>query len=142
MKKVFAIGCGAAIVLAVVAVGGGWWWLQAHKDELMEKGSSAMHEGDEYGKGKDGNACVDEAVRRLSTTKGILNEATNKVFLESCLRTVTIPAGFCDGIPPRDEIMKSATWALSFCQTRSSTAELHQQCTRLVGAIQERCLAK
>jgi hypothetical protein len=136
--KVAIAVVGGLVLLAGGTCGGIALWLNAHGDELQAKGKVVMQEGASFGKGKPARACVDEGLRRLPNLDGIMAEATNKVFVESCLKTATIDAAFCAGVPPRDEIMQSATWAVSTCASYGKPGD--QSCSRLVGAIQERCL--
>jgi hypothetical protein len=141
-----ALSTGAKVAIAVVGglllVGGGTCagvalWLNSNADDLQAKGKVVMQEGAAFGKGKPARACVDEGLRRLPNLDGIVAEATNKVFVESCLKTATLDAAFCAGVPPRDEIMQSATWAVSMCESLGKPGD--QSCSRLVGAIQQRC---
>ncbi len=132
------IAAGALGVL-LATCGGAAAWLYANSDRLAEQGKATMREGAHFGGGKDAPACVDEALRRLyASDLGIIGEATNKVFLEACLDVAKRPPGFCDGAPPRGEILKSADWLLERCQAAGHPND--QPCTRLLGAIQERCL--
>lgn len=134
------IALGAVVTLLVAAAatcGGAYLWLQSNSERLREEGKAVMREGGGFGIGKDAPACVSEAVRRLPTVEGILAEATNKVFLESCLKTARVDAAFCQDVPARDQIMQSATWALMRCGALGKPSD--PACSRLVGAIQERC---
>ncbi len=137
--KVVAIGCGAAVVVAAALVAGGVFWVRAHQGELVEAGKGAFKEGAHFGEGRDAAACVAEAERRLPSLGGALDEATNKVFLEGCLKTATLPAGFCDGIPARNDILASVHWAGTRCTGVPAASQA--RCTRLIGAVQERCQA-
>ena len=128
-----------ACALVVATCGGAAAWLFANSDRLTEQGKAAMHDGARFGGGQQAPTCVEEALRRLEQADlGILGEATNKVFLEACLDVPKLPPGFCEGVPPRDQIIKSATWAMSRCAQAGRANS--QPCTRLVGAIQEKCL--
>lgn len=133
-----ALGLGV-VLLGLALIGGVAAWLYGNSDRLAEEGKAAMHDGAHFGGGKEAPACVDEALRRLKEQDlGIIGEATNKVFLEACLDVTKRPAGFCDGVPPRDEILKSASWLLSRCEAAGRAND--QPCTRLLGAVQESCL--
>ncbi|MBI1944162.1 MAG: hypothetical protein HYS27_00630 [Deltaproteobacteria bacterium] len=136
-----ALFVGLGLVLLVVATCGGVYaCFQMNADRLAEEGKAAMRDGAHFGGGQQAPACVDEALRRLDQGDlGIVGEATNKVFLEACLGVAARPAGFCDGIPPRDQLIASATWAVARCGQLGHPGS--QPCSRLVGAIQERCLA-
>lgn len=130
-----------ACALLFATCGGVAAWLYLNADRLSEQGKAAMRDGAHFGGGKQAPACVEEALRRLDQRElGILGEATNKVFLEACLDVAVLPPGFCDGVAPRDQIIASASWALRRCEEAGRAN--HQPCTRLVGAIQERCLER
>lgn len=127
------------VLVVLGTCGGVYAWFQANAERLAAEGKASMREGAHFGGGKEAPACVEEALRRLDQGDlGIVGEAKNKTFLEACLGVATRPAGFCDGIPPRDQIIASATWALDRCAALGRPQS--QPCTRLVGAIQERCL--
>lgn len=136
--KILAALAGVSVLLVVAAVGAGFLWLQNNADTLAEQGKAAMRDGYDFGRGKQATACLDEALARLSDTSGLIAEATNKVWLASCFKSADIPPGFCDDVPPRSEIVQSATWAVGRCE---KAGRKDQPCTRLVGAVQERCLA-
>lgn len=133
---------GAGLLLLVLGTCGGVYaWFQMNADRLAEQGKAAMRDGAHFGGGQQAPVCVAEALRRLTQGElGIVGEATNKVFLESCLDVAKRPTGFCDGVPPRDQIIASASWALARCEALGQGGS--QPCTRLVGAIQENCLER
>lgn len=142
-----ALSSGAKVAIAIVGglflLAGGTCagvavWLQANSEELKEKGKAVMREGASFGRGKPAQACIDEGVRRLPNLDGVVAEATNKVFVESCLKVAVLDTAFCANVPPRGEIMQSAMWALGVCANLGKAGD--QPCTRLVGAIQERCM--
>ncbi len=137
-----ALFVGLGLVLLVVGTCGGVYaWFQLNADRLAEQGKAAMHDGAHFGGGQEAPVCVTEALLRVTQGDlGIVGEATNKVFLESCLDVAKRPAGFCDGVPPRDQVIASATWALARCEALGHGGS--QPCTRLVGAIQESCLER
>ena len=130
---------GAVLVAGFATCGGFYLWLQSNSERLQEEGKVIMKEGGRFGMGKEAPACLFEAVRRLASLDGIVAEASNKVFLESCLKTAKLSAPFCDDVPPRHEIIQSAAWALARCNALGK-GEM-KSCARLVGAVQERCLA-
>ena len=134
--KIVGIVVAVIVVLGGVTCGGAYLWFRQNSERLATEGKAAMDEGKNFGTGKSAQVCVDEALRRLTGDLGIIGEAQNKVFFESCLKVATLPEGFCKDIPPRSEIMRTATWAVARC---ASLSRSDQPCTRLVGAIQERC---
>jgi hypothetical protein len=127
----------ALLLLALVGAGAlGWFWLQNNSARLREEGKAAMQDGAHFGSGKSTRECVDEALRRLTPELGIIDEAKNKTFLTACLKVADLDRSLCNGVPPRKEIIETANWAVSFC---NSHGRPDQACTRLVGALQERC---
>jgi hypothetical protein len=125
------------IALAVLAVFLGIRWFRSHEGELREQGRAVVAEGQDFGRGKDAEACVAESFARLKRCDGFICEAKTKVFLQHCVSTSNVPPAFCEGVPRRSEILASATWALEECARRRLAND--RPCTRLVGALQEAC---
>jgi len=138
--KVLLIVFMMGVVLVAVAIYLGVRWLREHEGELREKGRAVVTEAENFGRGKDANACVDEAFARLHRCDGFICEAKTKIFLENCIRVSNVPAGFCDNVPKRSEILASAKWALEECARRGMAND--QPCTRLIGTVQEGCVQK
>lgn len=135
--KVILIILVIGIALAALAVFLGIRWFRSHEGEFREQGRAVMAEGQDFGRGKDAEACVAEAFARLKRCDGFICQAKTKVFLQQCLSTSNVPPAFCDGVPKRSEILASATWALEECARRGLAND--RPCTRLVGALQEAC---
>lgn len=135
--KVILIILFIGIVVVALAVFLGVRWLRSHEGELREQGQAVITEAEDFGRGKDGEACVTEAFARLRRCDGFICEAKTKIFLESCVKSSNVPPGFCDGIPKRSEILASATWALAECERRGLAND--RPCTRLIGGLQEVC---
>jgi len=130
---IFLIG----VVLVALAIFLGYRWFRAHEGELREQGQAVVAEAENFGRGKDANACVDESFVRLRRCDGFICEAKTKIFLENCVRTSTVPPGFCDNIPKSSEVLATVTWALNECSRRGM--ENDKPCTRLVRGLQEIC---
>lgn len=130
---------GVAVLLILALLIGGFLYLQANRERLAADGSTLLREGAHFGSGRDAQACLDEALRRLEAASDILDEARNKAWLAACLKTAAVSTGFCGDIPPRQEIWASATWAAQRCEKAGRKGQ--QPCARLIGAVQERCLA-
>jgi hypothetical protein len=135
--KIVLIVVAVIVVGIAAAIGGGYWWVQKNAPRLQEEGKAAMKEGAHFGSGKPITACLDEALRRLTPETGIMDEAKNKQFFSACMKVADMTPDFCVGVPPRGEIMQTATWAVAKC---NELGRNDKECTRLVGAIQERCL--
>lgn len=130
-----------ALLLVLGAVcGGGYLWLQSNSERLKDEAKDAMRDGAHHGSGQPATVCVQEAVRRLDAIDGVIAEARNKVFLEACLKVATLPERFCDGVPPRGELLATVGWASDLCTSLGRPGD--QQCGRLVGAVQQRCVGR
>jgi hypothetical protein len=127
---------GALLVLAALLVGALVLW-RVKAPELRARGKAAVHEGIAFAKGRDAEACLAEATRRL---EGIswLGEAENKSFLASCLRTARPDAALCADLPPRSDAHASARWARALCNARH--VKETEPCVRLIGALQRACI--
>lgn len=134
------LGVGLTLLLAGVGTcSAGVIWLQTNREALTETAKTAIRDGARFGDGTDAAGCLATALQQLDGADGLVAESANKVWLEACLRSATVPAAFCSDIPPRNEIMASATWAIALCDQQGRAGS--QTCARLVGAVQERCLA-
>lgn len=112
-------------------------WVKSRGAALKEQGKAVIAEGKAFGQGKDGEACVAEALNRLKTAPGFIGEAKVKVFLQHCLSTATVAPETCEGVPSPTEIMDTARWTLDECAKRGLAN--NQRCTRLIGALQVHC---
>lgn len=112
-------------------------WMKSQGARLQEQGKVAIAEAEAFGKGKDGEACVAEALNRLKTAEGFIGEAKTKVFLQHCLQAATVPPAMCEGVPAPTELMKTAQWTLDECARRGFPN--NQRCARLIGALQVHC---
>lgn len=132
------LGILAVLVLTCGMVfAGGAYWLNSNKDRLKELGERAMAEGRALGETSDAEGCIGKALERLDAKSGLMDQVEDKIFLKACLDAAKKPAGFCDGVPKKGDIMKSATWAVDECSRRNHAG--NQDCGRLVQAIQEAC---
>lgn len=134
------------IVLIIVAIGllsltaigfGGYWWLNSNKARFEEIGKRAKADAAQFAATHDGAQCLQEALRRLNGTDGIMAQAEVKVFLSTCMDEARESPGMCDGVPPSGEIMRTATWAVARCTQLGRSGD--QPCSQLVTAIQKHC---
>lgn len=135
--KIVLVLLGVVVLLCGLSSLGAYWWFDTNKDKLKGVGERAKKEGAAFAYQRDAEACVDEALRRLAERSGIVDQAEHKLFLKACLEKADRPAAFCDGVPPRTEIMLSATWAIDRCAQKGRTE--NQDCSRLMQAVQEAC---
>ncbi|MDP1824312.1 MAG: hypothetical protein Q8L48_13745 [Archangium sp.] len=136
LKVVLAL-VGVMVLLCGLSSAGAYFWFNENKDKLKGVGERAKKEGSAFAYQHDSNECVDEALRRLGERNGIVDQAEHKLFLKACLGKAARPAGFCEGVPPRSEIMLSATWAVERCVAKGRAQD--QDCARMMQAVQEAC---
>lgn len=143
MPKWLKVVLGLVAALVVLCVGGGLvfaGWLNANKDALKADGDRAKAEGDGFGRESDASACLNEGLRRLDQDRGIMKQAMNNIFVEHCLLVAERPDDFCKDVPPRGEIMTTATWAVEQCTARNHAGD--QDCGRMMQAVQKACFPK
>jgi hypothetical protein len=136
LKIVLVVGASGALFFGIV-IGGFAWWFRANRAELRERGKAAEAEGKQYGLGKSSNACIDESLARVASTRGIMQQALLGVFMRGCLEGAPRDPALCVGVPATSEMMKSATWRNETCAARGKRGD--QACFELVGTIQEVC---
>jgi hypothetical protein len=135
--KVLLVVIVVGILVSGVALFFGIRWARREFGQLRKEGPSLVADAQDFGRGKDGEACVVEALARLSRCDGFPCEVRTKVFLNSSLSTANVTEDFCKGVPKPTEIFATATWAQSECARRGLPGS--QRCTRLITGIQERC---
>jgi hypothetical protein len=135
--KILLIVLGGLLLIVVGLAGGAYWWFTSHLDKLKADGEQAMAEGTAFAAGKTRNECVTEGVARSGRCDGMMCEVKNRFFVKSCLGAAADVPGFCQGVPPKSEIMKSVQWSLSRCQ--GGGGEVDQRCSRVMSEVQEFC---
>ncbi len=132
------LGLLAALVL-VCALGAGAlaWWAHANEAEFREVNKEAMAEGKGWATQFDAAGCVEMALRQNDREGGLLKEAAQTIALQTCLQHAARPAGFCDGVPTRDALSQSVTWAMAKCVALGRPNQA--PCTRMVKKVQEVC---
>ena len=125
------------ILLAGVAVFFGIRWARREFRQIKNDGPRLVAEAKDFGRGKEGEACVVESLARLDRCDGFICEAKTKLFLSTCLTTANVSEDFCKDVPRHGEILKTATWAQAECARRGASNP--QRCSRLITGIQDRC---
>lgn len=140
--KVVLVVLAALAVVCCLGSAGVYWYLDTHKEELKGAATTAVGEGRAFGHGagNDADACVDEALRRLQTRRGLVDQATNQMFLKACLEVAPRPDGFCRDVPASGEVVAIATWAVERCAAKSAGKD--QDCARLMQVVQRACAAQ
>jgi hypothetical protein len=136
VKVVLIVVLVGFVVLAVVVVVAARW-VKSQAGTLSKESEVVMAEAEAFGKGKDGEACVAEALTRLKTSSGFIGDAKVKMFLQHCLSAATVAPETCEGVPPPMEIMDSARWIREECERRGLAN--NQRCLGLISALQVHC---
>jgi uncharacterized membrane protein YhaH (DUF805 family) len=111
----------SVLVIAGVSVAGYVWW-QLYGTGLV----GSIDEGRRFAAGKDRNACVDEAVARAKRGAGFSEAVSLQLFFEYCLKAARPVPGFCDGVPSKDEILKSTQWLAEMNRKHGIRSTFHQ----------------
>lgn len=114
-------------------------WVRTHRDEVRAGAQKIVAEGEQFGRGRSGDACVAEALERGDRCgfANVVCEAKTKVFLDRCLAVATVPDEFCANVPKVENIVGSVPWAIRECARRGHPNE--QRCTRLLQSVQAYC---
>jgi hypothetical protein len=94
-------------------------------------------ESEKFGAKTNNEGCLQEAMSRHKHDKSITGRGSTQGFLTACLQASEPSPGFCEGVPPRNEIMKSANWALKKCADAGLQDD--QGCQQIFGAVQTYC---
>lgn len=127
------------LLLGVATCGGFAWWIDANKGDLAAMGEEQRAAGEAFGVTTEQLGCIDEALGRQDDCGGFdpMCEAQNGMWLKACLDVATESPGLCEDVPPRTEIIESATWAVGTCANLGRPQD--QPCGRLLQQVQEHC---
>jgi hypothetical protein len=140
MSKTWAIVLsiiGGLFLLGIVAVAGAVYWVYHNKDRWVQSARQFANEAEEFGAKTNNAGCMEEALSRHKRDKSFTGRISTQGFLTVCLQASKPSPGFCDGVPPRNEIMKSANWALKKCA--DADLQNDQGCQQIFGAVQAYC---
>jgi hypothetical protein len=94
-------------------------------------------EGRVFGAGKTVQQCFDEGMSRLNKCDGFACQAKVRIFFENCAQVAAPSPALCEGAPPREEIMKTATWAAERCEKIGKKGD--SRCAALMAAVVPHC---
>jgi hypothetical protein len=138
--KILLIVATSGVLLLGLSIGGLMWWLSSHRGELRAQGIEAEAQARRFAQGKNSTACIHEAIARLDSAKGFVEQAVVNVFFKTCLSSAERTAELCVDVPPTSELLGSATWRVQTCAALGKPSD--NACGRLMGAIQEVCHGK
>jgi hypothetical protein len=128
---------GGLFLLAIVIVGGLVYWVAQNKDKWVQSAERVQKEARDFGAKTDNEGCLNETFSRHKGDRSIKGQIATQVFLGGCLAASQPSPGFCDGVPPKGEIMKSINWALKKCS--DSGLQNDQGCQRIYSTVQDYC---
>ena len=140
MSKTWAIVLsiiGGLFLLGIIAVAGVVYWVYQNKDRWVQSAERLVKEAKEFGAKTNNEGCLGEALSRYKRDKSIAGRISTQGFLTVCLEASEPSPGFCDGVPPRNEIVKSVNWALKKCA--GAGLQNDQGCQQILGAVQAYC---
>lgn len=112
-------------------------WLKEQGRAVAKNTENTVTEAQQFGKGKDAEACMTEALSRLKPCDGFICEAQTKLFLVNCLEAATVKPEECANVPATKELMQTVRWQRDECAKRGWPGD--QRCTRLVQGLQVYC---
>src|SRR5262245_51130372 len=128
---------GGLFLLMIIAVGGLVYWVSQNKDRWIQSAERVGKEAKEFGAKTNNEGCLKEALSRHKRDESITGRLSTNIFLGICLQESSPSPGFCDGVPPNGEIMKSANWTLKKCS--DAGLQNDQGCQQMFGAVQGYC---
>ena len=132
--KVLLASCGGFVLIVIAGGAGIFWYVHHNRARLLASGRQIQTDGVAYGRGRDANACIDEALRRGE--RGFADGIRANLFLNGCLKTATLPPDFCASVPSHEEVFRTGVWAARECQRRGHPGP---PCTNLMQQVQTRC---
>ncbi|HEY6401976.1 MAG TPA: hypothetical protein VI479_11240 [Blastocatellia bacterium] len=128
---------GGLFLLGIIVVGGFVYWVYQNKDKFVQSAEQVFKEGKEFGEKTNNEGCIKEALSRHKRDKSLTGRVSTGAFLSVCLPVSEPSPGFCDGVPPEKEVLKSINWRLQKC----SDVELQndQGCQQLFSVVQKYC---
>jgi hypothetical protein len=140
MSKTWAIVLsiiGGLFILGIIAVGGAVYWFYQNKGRLVQSAEQLVGEAKKFGVNTNNEGCLKEALARHKRDKSFTGQISTQGFLTVCLQASKPSPGFCDGVPPKNEILKSASWTLKKCA--DAGLQNDQGCQRIFSAVQTHC---
>lgn len=131
---------GGLFLLAVIAVGGIIYWVYQNKGEWIksaEQIGQVIDQAKEFGAKANNEGCLKEALSRHKGDNSFTGQIAIQGFLTACLQASAPSPGFCDGVPAKSEIMKSASWRLKKCSDAGLQGD--RGCQQIFDVVQAHC---
>ncbi|HSP34595.1 MAG TPA: hypothetical protein VLU46_09800 [Thermoanaerobaculia bacterium] len=140
VTKVLLFGCLAVVVIAIVAIVAIGWFVKSKSGAWIEQAQSVRKDGSKFGLTASESRCVDEMMTRYRREPGVMSSVKHTVWLGGCLESSAVEPEFCNGVPPHDEIMRSATWRNSRCVQAGLSRD--PTCPNLFSEVQRYCYSE
>jgi len=128
---------GGLFFLGIIAVGGVVYWVYQNKDKWVQSAEQLVKEGKEFGAKANNQGCLEEALSRYKRDKSFTGRFAIQSFLTVCLQASEPSPGFCDGVPEKGEILKSANWTQKKCSEAGMQND--QGCQQIFSPVQTYC---
>ncbi|MGH9754639.1 MAG: hypothetical protein ACREA2_17825, partial [Blastocatellia bacterium] len=128
---------GGLFLLGIIAVGGIVYWVYQNKAKWVQSAEQLMEDAKKFGVNTNNEGCLKEALSRHKRDKSITAQISTNAFLGICLQQSEASPGFCDGVPAKGEIMKSANWTLKKCS--DAGLQNDRGCQQIFGTVQAHC---
>ena len=103
-----------AVVIVIGAIAGAVYLSRGFFSDAMQM----FAEGARFGRGKEAQACVDEAVRRYDPEQTMVKQTLDSGFVVACLSGAKVSGEFCDAVPPTKMLDQAGarSWAVEQCR--------------------------
>jgi len=138
MSTTVKIIIGSLTLLLAVSIGSAWLWWQRSGSEYVRDAQLQYAEGRKQGADLDEQGCFDKAitVHRSESGQTFGGALRNSLVFRGCLESSRPAPVFCEGVPPKEEIMASSQWGAKVC---GQLGFKDPYCPQLTNGIAEYC---
>ena len=140
LAKGLLIGCGSIVVLGIVGVVAVALYVRAHGGEWMAQGEAMQAEGAKAGAALADTQCEAQALGNYAKDPGISGAISARVWMAGCFGAARATTELCTGVPPESEILRSAGWRVSRCETHGLGND--SNCANILAEVQKQCAAR
>jgi hypothetical protein len=104
----------------------------------MESFQKTVQESQSFGRERQDQACLDEAIRRAAAgSRDMMGSLKNQVFLNDCLKVAVPTEAFCEGVPAETDVANRVQWSLARTQAAGIDAKNPFQRLLFDGVVRE-----
>jgi hypothetical protein len=104
------------VLFAVGAVGLGAYLWSRHSGALLEAGRKQTEQGLAFGRQTDESGCLDQAIARYKSNRGVVGSVATSLFVQACWRASRPTPGFCDHVPKPFDVIRGGRWQIEQAQ--------------------------